>query len=143
MIRAVLDINVIISSMVSELGFPFKLWSAWDQGDFELVFSEGMVIELAGKLALPRLATRYDFTENKISFIINLLRTQTNLIYIPVNETLEVITGDPEDDIVLATARLGKVDYLVTGDKKLLDLKKYKSVKIITPREFVNILGGH
>lgn len=140
MIKAVLDINVIISSMVSAMGFPFQLWSAWENGKFELVFSEGMVIELAGKLTLPRLASRYGITDNDISFVVNLLRAESNLISISAREIHEV-TGDPEDNLVLATARVGKADYLVTGDKKLLDLKKYEGVKIITPRVFVEILS--
>jgi predicted nucleic acid-binding protein len=29
-----------------------------------------------------------------------------------------------------------KADYLVTGDSDLLEIKKYKDIKIITPRDF-------
>jgi predicted nucleic acid-binding protein len=47
------------------------------------------------------------------------------------------ITGDPEDDYVLATARLGQAGYLVTGDRKLVELGSYGSVTMIRPKEFV------
>jgi predicted nucleic acid-binding protein len=51
-----------------------------------------------------------------------------------------VVTGDPEDDYVLAAVRLGRADYLVTGDHGLLALREYAGAKIVGPREFVTIL---
>ena len=51
-----------------------------------------------------------------------------------------VVTGDPEDDYALATTRLSQVNYLVTGDKKLLGLKDYAGAKIVSPRDFVSII---
>ncbi|MFN8556542.1 MAG: hypothetical protein U0531_04040 [Dehalococcoidia bacterium] len=51
------------------------------------------------------------------------------------------ITGDPEDDAVLATARLGQVDYLVTGDRGLLALGNHSGVGIIRPRDLLIALS--
>ena len=39
------------------------------------------------------------------------------------------ITGDPDDDTVLATARPGRADYLVTGDHGLLALNAHERVR--------------
>jgi predicted nucleic acid-binding protein len=52
----------------------------------------------------------------------------------------EVSTGDLEDDLVLASARLGKADYLVTRDKGLLDLTQHGGVPIVTPYDFLPLL---
>ena len=52
------------------------------------------------------------------------------------------MTGDPEDDYVLATGRLARADYLVTGDRGLLDLVAYAGMRIVTPRAFVELLEG-
>ncbi len=41
---------------------------------------------------------------------------------------------------VLATGRLARADYLVTGDRGLLALGSYESMAIVTPREFVTVL---
>lgn len=49
---------------------------------------------------------------------------------------------DPEDDKFLAAAVEARADYVVTGDKDLLDLKAYKVVRIITPAQFLRILRG-
>jgi predicted nucleic acid-binding protein len=60
MVRAVIDLNVIISAIISQLGIPHQIWSAWlSEQRLELMISEGMILELADKLATPRIARRY------------------------------------------------------------------------------------
>lgn len=49
----------------------------------------------------------------------------------------EGASRDQDDDFVLACAIDGEADYIVSGDPHLLDLKKYKGVLILSPREFV------
>jgi predicted nucleic acid-binding protein len=48
--------------------------------------------------------------------------------------------GDPEDDLVLASARLGGADYLVTGDRGLLDLTQHEQFAIVSPRDYLALL---
>jgi predicted nucleic acid-binding protein len=43
MIRAVVDLNVIISGIIVPRGFAFYVWSAWLASQFTLVISEGML----------------------------------------------------------------------------------------------------
>ncbi len=45
----------------------------------------------------------------------------------------------PFDDEILALATSNQVDCVITGDKDLLDLKKYRSIRIVSPREFWTI----
>lgn len=59
---------------------------------------------------------------------------------IQVSSVKAVIKDDPADDIFLACAKFGKADYLVTGDRHLLDLKSYGKTKIIPLREFLSLL---
>ena len=40
------------------------------------------------------------------------------------------------DDEILALAISNGVDCIITGDKDLLDLKDYQSIKIVSPRQF-------
>ncbi|MDR1234806.1 MAG: putative toxin-antitoxin system toxin component, PIN family [Mycoplasmataceae bacterium] len=42
---------------------------------------------------------------------------------------------DPKDEMVLKAALDNKIDYLITGDKDLLDVKQVKSLKIISLQE--------
>lgn len=44
---------------------------------------------------------------------------------------------DEADNMVLETAVVGKCKYLITGDKDLLTLQKYKNIKVVTPSQFL------
>jgi predicted nucleic acid-binding protein len=54
---------------------------------------------------------------------------------------LKVIEIDPADDIVINTAVDGKTDYIVTGDKHLLELRQFEWLHIVTVDEMLAILG--
>lgn len=57
--------------------------------------------------------------------------------FIEVSGTVK-ICRDPKDNFLLALAKDGKADYLLTGDKDLLELKKFEKTNIITISEFFN-----
>ena len=48
--------------------------------------------------------------------------------------------SDPKDIPLLALVQASKAHYFVTGDKKLLELKKHGSTLFLTPREAMEIL---
>jgi putative PIN family toxin of toxin-antitoxin system len=50
------------------------------------------------------------------------------------------VCRDKDDDVVLGTAVAGKADVIVTGDEDLLVLKTYQNTKILTPRQFLELL---
>jgi len=60
----------------------------------------------------------------------------TEGILVPGKVTVKA-SRDPEDDKFLAAALEAQADYIVTGDKDLLDLKAYKNVRIATPARFL------
>ncbi len=52
------------------------------------------------------------------------------------------VSRDTDDDVVLATALTAKAEVIVTGDADLLVLKKFQGIKIISPRQFVELLDA-
>ena len=51
------------------------------------------------------------------------------------------VCRDKSDDIVLATALAGKADVIVTGDDDLLVLKRFRGIRIVSPRQFLELLS--
>lgn len=137
--RIVVDVNVLVSATIAPLGIPRAIITAWQDGFLDLVISDGIIAEVEEKLHYSRISTKYHLTEKKIQTVVTLLRTQTEMISISPQAIIKV-TGDSEDDYVLATAVSGEVDYLITGDIKMQKLDSYQGVKILSPREFLRKL---
>ena len=53
----------------------------------------------------------------------------------------ERVCRDKSDDVVLAAGLAGKADVIVTGDDDLLVLKKFRGIRILSPRQFLELLG--
>jgi predicted nucleic acid-binding protein len=53
---------------------------------------------------------------------------------------LTAIGRDPSDNRLLEAALEGEADYIVSGDRDLLDLGSYEGIGIITPARFLAIL---
>jgi predicted nucleic acid-binding protein len=55
---------------------------------------------------------------------------------------LEVVTEDPDDNKIIECAVTAGSDYIVTGDKDLLRLGQYDSIKILTVSDFLEVARG-
>jgi len=71
------------------------------------------------------------------------------LLLSQLNEEVEIVAPvrlgrrvcrDKSDDIVLATGIAGKADVIVTGDDDLLVLKQFRGIRILSPRQFLELL---
>jgi len=95
----------------------------------ELVVGEGVLEELETvlreKLALPDLA---------LDDLLGFLR-EHRVIERP-EEIIVEVDSDPADAWILASALAAKADYLVTGDRDLLELSSKVDLEIVTPRTF-------
>ncbi len=52
------------------------------------------------------------------------------------SDIIENISRDKNDNQILADAVLNNISIIITGDKDLLDLKSYRGVKIIAPKDY-------
>ena len=140
--KIVADVNVIVSATIAPLGMSRSILTAWREGRLELVTSDGMIAEVEQKLRYPRIGGKYRLTDDDIRTVVATLRTQAQVVAVPLG-AIRDITGDPEDDYVLATAVVqGQVDYLVTGDRGLLQLGRHEGIQILSPRQLFELLEG-
>lgn len=139
MIRAVLDANVFVSAVLSPTGIPGKIVSVWRHGEqIELVLSEAILKEIDRVLRYPRIVKRHRWPEAQVrAFIEDLARLA---ILTPGSRTPAVIAQDPPDNRYIECAVEGEADYIVSGDQHLLALGAYQSIRILSPRAFLEVL---
>jgi predicted nucleic acid-binding protein len=56
--------------------------------------------------------------------------------------TLDIIKEDPPDNRILECAVAAGADFIVTGDKDLLRLGRYDSIRILSPSDLLDIAQG-
>jgi putative PIN family toxin of toxin-antitoxin system len=117
-VRAVLDVNVLVSALLSPTGTPARLIVAWQTGGFELVVSPRLLDELAQTLTYPKLRKRVEQADAE-AFIAWLTRS-ADLVTDP-DIPSPVRSTDPGDDYLVAVAS-DQDAVLVSGDHHLLDL---------------------
>ena len=54
--------------------------------------------------------------------------------------SIKKIRQDPADNRILECAAEGHIEYVVSGDSHLLELKQYKAIPIVTPSQFLVLL---
>jgi len=81
------------------------------------------------------LAEDFDLSQKGIEELTESILSLVQIL--PIVGSLKNILSDPEDHPILETALVAGADYLVTGDRHLLILKKFQNIKIITPTQFL------
>ncbi len=114
--RTVLDTNILISAFITPRGTPAKLLRAWRDGQFDLVTSSPMLIELQEVLHRPKICNRYHLSQEDIHNFLTLIASVTAIV--PGTTTLSAPIHDPDDLMVLATVIESHTAYLVTGHKE-------------------------
>jgi predicted nucleic acid-binding protein len=59
----------------------------------------------------------------------------------PGHLALHVVAEDPADDRYLEAAVEGSASFAVSGDAHLLRLKEFQGIRVVTPQEFLRVLG--
>jgi len=62
-------------------------------------------------------------------------------LFVEPQKRIFTVTEDPDDNKFLECAMEAKADYIISGDPHLLDMKKSKTVKIVTASEFLDIIS--
>jgi putative PIN family toxin of toxin-antitoxin system len=130
-LRVVLDVNVLISALLSKTGAPAQLLARWLAGQFELVVCESLLAETQRTLERRKLRGRIP-EEDAAQFVV-LLRELGEGVPDP-KEPPPVHSSDPGDDYLLALAAREDV-LLVSGDRHLLALRD--RAPVLAPSEFL------
>ena len=56
---------------------------------------------------------------------------------VKIENELQVVPSDPDDNKVVECAYVGKADFIVSGDRHLLDLETYQGIPILRANIFI------
>lgn len=135
--RVVLDTNVIISATLIRGGNEDQILRAWRRGRFDLVLSPPILEELSRALFYEKLQRFRWMSEEEVVALLQALAQASELVS---GRMAVKASRDPEDDKFLAAAIEGDAEYVVTGDRDLLVLGRYREVRIVAPAVFLRIL---
>lgn len=127
----VIDTNVWISGLVFG-GNPEQIIRYFVDGRFFVVTAEELLSELRRKITrrFPLFIPNQGLLEASI-------REEAILVQLG---TLHVaVSRDVDDNKFIEAAIIGNADYIVSGDKDLLGLKRYKKIKIVKPADFLKL----
>lgn len=135
--RAVLDTNVLVSALITPVGATARLLAEFQAGAFEIVVSPMLLVELRD--VLDREKIRRYVTIAEADAYVELIHRDSIVLDDP-QPSPDPMGVDPDDEYLVDLARAARVDALVSGDGRLLDLREV--LRVMTPAEFLASLGG-
>ncbi len=127
--RAVFDTNVLVAAFVAE-GICSRLLTRGRKKQFRLVVCPIILQEFERVLT-----KKFSATRNETRSALQIVSEVVHSVVHP-SQSVQSVCRDPGDDAILACALEAGADYLVTRDEDLLELKVFKGIRIITPRDF-------
>lgn len=137
--RVVLDTNVIIAALKSRNpeSPTIELLHRWANREFLLLYSDDLLAEYIEKMSARAIPS--DIRQRLIASIIR----HGARIDVLDRQIQEVIAADPDDDLVIACAIVGKATHLVTYDPHILDVaNRFESFSILKGLDFLRVVRG-
>ncbi len=134
-VKVVFDTNVWVSIFMEDVLY----------GEFSLVkpeltiyISKEIIFELSKVLLYPRIAKILENAGIREKDVLRVISDDSKMVEPKIK--LHIIDKDEEDNKILECALAARADFIVSGDKHLLELDKFRKTKILTPREFFDNL---
>ena len=136
--RVVLDTNVLVAGLRSRLGASFKLLSLMADEKFQINVSAALFFEYEAVLK-EKVAGFGPLTAKDIDDFLDYLcaRSQRQKI----SYLWRPYLNDPHDDFILELAVAAECDFIITFNKKDFMRSERFGLKIVSPKEFLNIIG--
>ena len=123
--------NVWISALIFG-GNPEKILKLFIDNKVEVVMSEEIITELRRIII-----NKFPLFVNSLNLLEASLRKDT--VFVQLGSMTIDASRDVDDNRIIETAYIGKAQYIISGDKDLLVLKKYEDIKILNPGDFLKI----
>ena len=132
--KVVIDTNVLVSALLKRDSVPGRILRAVWEGNLELLLSAPLREELAAVMEYPKIKKRLVALGVESAPFLDLLPFFTTEV--GIGDVAVTMPRDADDQMVLASLVAGLGDWLITGDKDLLELQN--QCAILTPAAFVD-----
>jgi len=137
--RVVIDTNILISGLLGRTNSPSShILQLMRTRNIMVVTSPVILEEVAEVINRERIVQLTHMDQQTRKAFIEELIARCSIT--EGNPLLSQGSRDSKDNKFLACAVEGNVDYIISGDGDLLTLKEFEGIKIITPREFLEVL---
>lgn len=128
--KVVIDTNIFVSSFFG--GNPRKIIDLWKKEKITLCLSKAILDEYVDVLCRIGLKDEHELEE-----LLALFSRGFNLLFTTKTPKISIVKKDPDDDKFIECAVALKADAVITGDKKILVIKEYMGINIVTPQHFL------
>jgi len=132
-LKVVLDTNILVSAWLWE-GNESKIVELIENGLVIGYTSLQLIQEFEKVMSYPKFRLSEEEIASAIGYYQIILRT------IEPKIVVNIICDDPADNRVLDCALSANVNAIITGDKHLLELGKFKNITILTSTEFLKFI---
>jgi putative PIN family toxin of toxin-antitoxin system len=143
--RIVLDTNVLARAVRGGMGPAAELLGIVMAPPHVFILSPFVLAELARVLRYPRIRLLHKLDDTQLDAYVQWLQAAALIVNPPAATTMQVVSADPDDDPVIATAVHGQAEVLCTRDHHLHSpsVKAYCSnhgLRVLTDVELLQIL---
>jgi len=134
----VLDANIFVSAF---------FWGGNPKTILKLVESKKAILFITDEIIaeIERVLKKRKFKQPEAIKQFALQRIKLISRKIAVPDSQRITTGgsrDETDNKYLECGTAANADYIISGDKHLLELKEYNGIKIVTAAEYLDIING-
>ena len=134
-IKVVFDTNVWISISMRKIVKDQYLKT---KDNLTIYISKDIILETSKVLQYPKINQVLKEANISQRESLRTITAQSKMVEPKIH--LHIIDEDEQDNKILECAQAANADYIVSGDKHLLQLGKFKKTKILTPKEFFDNL---
>jgi putative PIN family toxin of toxin-antitoxin system len=137
-LRAVLDANVYVSAYIHPQGTPGRILEHFvREAAFEVIISREISNEILRALAYPKVRKATRTSVDPQSWFAYILAFA---LVVPGECKMSGFSDDPDDDKYISTTIEAGAAFVVSGDPHLLSLGEREGVRMMTPRQFLELL---
>lgn len=132
MLQVVVDTSSLISYVLTRGSIMLQVMMAWENGDYHLLFSPATRTGLITVLNRPPMRKKANVP---IDWFLDRVDKYSRLL--PGTVTTSGVCRDQKDEIFMACAAEGTAHYLVSSDRDLLDIGRFRDTRILNPGQFL------